>query len=45
MNELCTYPTVGIYDGAANEVIEMMYISLYPILLKQNKKHIINTVS
>jgi len=44
VNEMCSYPTVGIYDQAAREVIEMMYTSLYPILLSQNKEYIMNTV-
>ncbi|ORX42570.1 hypothetical protein BCR36DRAFT_400284 [Piromyces finnis] len=44
INEFCTYPTIGVYDQAAHEVVEMMYHSLYPILLRQNQKHIMNTV-
>jgi len=44
VNEMCSYPTVGIYDQAAREVIEMMYTSLYPILLNQNKEYIMSTV-
>ncbi|ORX43445.1 hypothetical protein BCR36DRAFT_303847, partial [Piromyces finnis] len=44
-NEICTFPTVGIYDSAVDEVVELMYYSLYPILLKQNEKHIANTIN
>ncbi|OUM56489.1 hypothetical protein PIROE2DRAFT_65507 [Piromyces sp. E2] len=44
-NEICTYPTVGIFDVAAQEVVELMYYSLYPILLKQNEKHLANTLN
>lgn len=44
VNEMCSYPTVGIYDQAAREVIEMMYTSLYPILLNQNKEYIMSIV-
>jgi len=44
-NEICIYPTVGIYDDAVQEVVELMYYSLYPILLKQNKEHMANTLS
>jgi len=44
VNEMCSYPTVGIYDQAAREVIEMMYTSLYPILLSQYKEYIMNTL-
>jgi len=38
-NELSTYPTVGIFDNAKNEIVEMMYSSIYPILLRNNRKH------
>jgi len=44
INDLCIYPTVGMYDQAKNEVVEMMYSSIYPILLRENKKHISNTL-
>jgi len=43
-NEICTYPTVGIYDTAKNEVVEMMYSSIYPILLRKNQKQITTTL-
>jgi len=38
-NEMNSYPTVGIFDIAKNEVVEMMYTSIFPILLKSNIKH------
>jgi len=38
-NDISTYPTVGIFDNAKNEVVEMMYTSVFPILLKNNKRH------
>ncbi|KAG4103055.1 hypothetical protein H8356DRAFT_1031158 [Neocallimastix lanati (nom. inval.)] len=41
INNLCSYPTVGMYDDAKNEVVEVMFSSIYPILLRKNK--IINT--
>jgi len=44
LNEICSYPTVGMYDTAKNEVVELMYSSIYPILLRDNKKHIANTI-
>jgi len=39
-NELCTYPTIGMFDNAKNEVVETMFTSIFPILLRQNRKHI-----
>jgi len=44
INDICIYPTVGMFDQAKNEVVEMMYTSIYPILLRDNKKHISNTL-
>jgi len=41
---MCTYPTVGMYDNAKNEVVEMMFSSIYPILLDKSKKHLIETI-
>jgi len=41
-NEINTYPTVGIFDFAKNEIVEMMYSSIYPILLRNNRKHLYN---
>jgi len=41
-NDFCSYPTVGIYDNAKNEVVEMMYSSLFPIFLRRNRKNINN---
>jgi len=35
-----TYPTVGIFDEAKDEVVESMYFSLFPILLQQNWKQL-----
>jgi len=32
-------PTIGIFDTAKNEVVEMMFSSIYPILLRNNKRH------
>ncbi|ORX87559.1 hypothetical protein BCR32DRAFT_240036 [Anaeromyces robustus] len=43
-NDICSYPTVGMYDTARNEVVEMMYSSIYPILLEKHKEDIINTL-
>ncbi|KAG4083980.1 hypothetical protein H8356DRAFT_967078 [Neocallimastix lanati (nom. inval.)] len=37
-NEICFNPTIGVYDSAKNEVVEMMYNSIYPIFLKNNKQ-------
>jgi len=41
-NDFCSYPTVGIYDNAKNEVVEMMYSSLFPIFLRRNRKNLNN---
>jgi hypothetical protein len=38
-NDISIYPTVGIFDNAKNEVVEMMFTSIFPILLKNNKRH------
>jgi len=38
-NEFQTYPTVGMFDNAKNEIVEIMYSSLFPILLRNNKRH------
>jgi len=35
-----TYPTVGIFDEAKDEVVEAMYFSIFPILLQQNRKQL-----
>jgi len=43
-NEMCTYPTVSIFDEAKNEVVEMMYNSIFPILLKKNRKELHNAI-
>jgi hypothetical protein len=43
-NEMCSYPTVGMFDNAKNEVVEMMYSSIFPILLRKNKKQLNNTI-
>jgi len=43
-NEFCTYPTVGMFDNAKNEVVEMMYSSIFPILLRKNKKDLHNAI-
>ncbi|ORX43449.1 hypothetical protein BCR36DRAFT_373946, partial [Piromyces finnis] len=37
--DISIYPAVGIFDNAKNEVVEMMYTSIFPILLKNNKRH------
>ncbi|ORY22603.1 hypothetical protein LY90DRAFT_675834 [Neocallimastix californiae] len=42
--QLSTCPTIGIYDFAKNEVVELMYSSIYPILLRNNKKHMAHTL-
>jgi len=39
-SELCSYPTIGMFDNAKNEIVETMYSSIFPILLRQNRKHI-----
>ncbi len=39
--EMRNCPTVGMYDAAKDEIVEMMYNSIYPILLRNNKKHLI----
>ncbi|ORX87561.1 hypothetical protein BCR32DRAFT_264155 [Anaeromyces robustus] len=44
-NNIHSCPTVGIFDDAKNEVVELMYDSIYPILLKENKKHMRRTLS
>ena len=36
-------PTVGIFDVAKDEVVDMMYNSIYPIFLKKNKKQLEET--
>ncbi|KAG4103052.1 hypothetical protein H8356DRAFT_929701 [Neocallimastix lanati (nom. inval.)] len=43
-NEMCTYPTVSMFDEAKNEVVEMMYNSIFPILLKKNRKELHNAI-
>jgi len=40
--EMCTYPTIGMFDEAKNEIVEMMYSSIFPILLRQNRKQLHN---
>ncbi|ORX87558.1 hypothetical protein BCR32DRAFT_240035 [Anaeromyces robustus] len=37
-NALLNNPTIGIFDMAKNEVVEMMFSTIYPIFLRQNKK-------
>jgi len=37
-------PTTGIFDAAKDEVIEMIYNSIYPIFLKNNKKYLDETI-
>jgi hypothetical protein len=41
---MCTYPTVSMFDEAKNEVVEMMYNSIFPILLKKNRKELHNAI-
>jgi len=43
--EICNLPTVGIFDEAKNEIVELMYSSIYPILLRKDKKYIVRTIS
>jgi len=43
-NEMCTYPTIGMFDNAKNEIVEMMYSSIFPILLRQNRKQLRNNI-
>ncbi|ORX45452.1 hypothetical protein BCR36DRAFT_299500 [Piromyces finnis] len=40
--EMCSYPTIGMFDNAKNEIVEMMYSSIFPILLRQNRKQMNN---
>ncbi|ORX87564.1 hypothetical protein BCR32DRAFT_240042 [Anaeromyces robustus] len=37
-------PTVGIFDKAKDEVVDMMYESIYPILLSKHEKYINETL-
>ncbi|KAG4103070.1 hypothetical protein H8356DRAFT_982675 [Neocallimastix lanati (nom. inval.)] len=37
-------PTVGIFDVAKDEVVDLMYNSIYPILLSKNEKYIKKTL-
>ncbi|ORX43438.1 hypothetical protein BCR36DRAFT_460764 [Piromyces finnis] len=37
-------PTIGIFDNAKEEVVELMYTSIYPILLKNNEKYVKETL-
>jgi len=39
-HDFYTYPTVGIFDEAKDEVVESMYLSIFPILLQQNRKQL-----
>jgi len=39
-HDFYTYPTVGIFDEAKDEVVESMYFSIFPILLQQNRKQL-----
>ncbi|KAL6617307.1 hypothetical protein U3516DRAFT_826272 [Neocallimastix sp. 'constans'] len=43
-HEMCLFPTVSIFDDAKEEVVSMMYSSIFPILLKRNKKYMSNTL-
>ncbi|ORX43440.1 hypothetical protein BCR36DRAFT_361191 [Piromyces finnis] len=38
-----TFPTIGIFDSAKEEVIEMMYNSIYPIFLQNYKSQLDET--
>ncbi|KAL6597633.1 hypothetical protein U3516DRAFT_564477, partial [Neocallimastix sp. 'constans'] len=44
VNEMCSTPTIGMYDAAKNEVVDMMFSSIYPILIEKNKNHISETL-
>jgi len=33
-----SHPTVGIFDMAKNEVVELMFTTIFPILLRNNKR-------
>jgi hypothetical protein len=37
INGMNTCPTVGIFDEAKDEVVEIMFSSIYPILIRKNK--------
>jgi len=39
-HDFYTYPTVGIFDEAKDEVVESMYFTIFPILLQQNRKQL-----
>jgi len=38
-----SFPTVGIFDTAKEEVVDMMYNSIYPIFLQKYKKQLNDT--
>ncbi|ORX87565.1 hypothetical protein BCR32DRAFT_289221 [Anaeromyces robustus] len=33
-------PSVGIFDAAKDEIVDIMYTTIYPVLLKKNEKYI-----
>ncbi|ORX78808.1 hypothetical protein BCR32DRAFT_328393 [Anaeromyces robustus] len=41
-HDFYTYPTVGIFDEAKDEVVESMYFSIFPCLLQQNRRQLGN---
>jgi len=42
-NEI-SLPTIGIFDAAKDEVVDMIYYSIYPILLNKHEKYIKKTL-
>ncbi|ORX78807.1 hypothetical protein BCR32DRAFT_269858 [Anaeromyces robustus] len=39
-HDFTTYPVVGIFDEAKDEVVESMYFSIFPLLLQNNRKQL-----
>ncbi|ORX75545.1 hypothetical protein BCR32DRAFT_271858 [Anaeromyces robustus] len=35
-----TFPTIGIFDEAKDEIVETMFFSIFPTLLQQNRKQL-----
>jgi len=40
-SEICSYPIFGMFNIAKNEIVKIMYSSIFPILLWQNRKQLI----
>jgi len=39
-HDFYTYPTVGIFDEAKDEVVESMFVTIFPALLQNNRKQL-----